>query len=658
MTVVAGQTTPNINFGMSMGGKISGYVKDEEGNPIGNMSVAVSNGSGGTTDATGYYETWSNPPGSYQVWVNPQQNNLYYVEEWYNNSPSSTGATSVPVTAGQTTPNINFFLVSSGRITGKVTRETGGTPIQGVEIILTDYATGARRTTVYTGADGTYSIDIVPGNYRILAVASAYEYEYYNNATTYGAATSVAVTAGQTRANIDFVLALGGGDDGTISFAFTLNDKDGNALSGATVEVVGANPAITTTTDANGAFTLSGIPAGNPFIIKFSKAGYLPSYSPVTIATSEHARTGLHPLRRAWGLGTPCGLLRGRSGGGWTTATTTTCMWKGRLSLRAAPSSRGRPTRCITATTAAGTAGPTRGHTANGYFLIANAPEDTVIVQAFKSGWSFDPRHSRCSPTASPGGGFTAFRQPSDLTLAAYVKDNNNAVLPSIAAQMVGNDAVTATTDGTGAYNLAGLPNNAGFYMRFSKTGYIPEYSANVLSRTGNGSYWSTGQRADPNGQFPVSAGKSTITGKVVNASDPRGGGWRRGHGAQRELSQRQRLCRSITAPMRVFARTLPPVRTATATLSSTMWMPARRSFSGRQRTDGILMIVTLVTFADAITRTSSCRPWPSRARRWKTGITPTATITPIWLSPSTAHSRAHCPTAFPSLPSPARAAM
>ena len=66
---------------------------------------------------------------------------------------------------------------------------------------------------------------------------------------------------------------------------------------------------------------------------------------------------------------------------------------------------------------------------------------------------------------------------PSNLTLAGYVKDNANAVLPGVAAQMVGNAAVTATTDGTGAYNLAGLPNNAGFYMRFSKAGYIPMYS-------------------------------------------------------------------------------------------------------------------------------------------------------------------------------------
>ena len=100
VNVMAGQTTPNINFGLSTGGKISGYVKDEAGNPIGNMGVCVSNGSGGTTQANGYYETWSNPPGSYQVWVKPQQNNQYYVQEWYNNSPTSTGAASVPVAVG------------------------------------------------------------------------------------------------------------------------------------------------------------------------------------------------------------------------------------------------------------------------------------------------------------------------------------------------------------------------------------------------------------------------------------------------------------------------------------------------------------------------------------------------------------------------------
>jgi protocatechuate 3,4-dioxygenase beta subunit len=521
VAVVAGQTTPDIDFSLSQGGKISGYVKDEAGNPIANMFVNVysdSWGAGMSSQADGYYETPGLPPGSYKVSVAPQ-NSQMYIAEWYDNSPTSNDAASVPVLSGQVTQNIDFSLAPSSRIAGRVTRTSDGTPIQGIAITVADFAVHTILTQVCTGADGTYSLNIAPGAYRIAAGSnSGYGYQYYNNATLYTGAAPVTATAGQTTANIDFALTVIG-TGGVISFAGTVKDEFYGLIDGATVEIVGANPPITTSTDASGAFNLPGLPAGNPFVLKFSKSGNLPTYSPVLRGAADMQggtfylyidRGHVNALWNVEGTGAISGRVDNR---------TDNAQYVEGAIVRVTNASH--PETTYTVWYCDGEEGDVscrtdQGTYSNGRYLIPNASEDTVIVHAFKEGWSFDPRVFHIFTDGVETGRIHGIPSPSAITFAGYAKDNVNALLPGVAVQMVGNVAAAAT-DGTGSFNLAGLPNNAGFYMRYSKDGYIPVYTPVITSAVPISNSPAAAPVLYPNGQFPIASGKSAISGIVVN---------------------------------------------------------------------------------------------------------------------------------------------
>jgi hypothetical protein len=105
----------------------------------------------------------------------------------------------------------------------------------------------------------------------------------------------------------------------------------------------------------------------------------------------------------------------------------------------------------------------------------------------------------------------------SDITFAGYAGDNANAGLPGVAVGMVGNGAATATTDGNGYFSLAGLPNSAGFLLKYSKEGYIPVYTSIIASSAPISLPPALQARLYLNGQFPIASGKSAITGIVVN---------------------------------------------------------------------------------------------------------------------------------------------
>ncbi|MHB8093284.1 MAG: carboxypeptidase regulatory-like domain-containing protein [Syntrophales bacterium] len=133
-----------------------------------------------------------------------------YLSEYYDNVTDSSSATPVTVTAGQTTPNINFGLAELGKITGKVTRESDGSPVAGVWIAAENYSTGA-----YGGGgcgksnpDGSYTISgLSSGDYRLEANTGGTDYalKYFNNALSFAAASKVNVTISQT-VNADFRL--------------------------------------------------------------------------------------------------------------------------------------------------------------------------------------------------------------------------------------------------------------------------------------------------------------------------------------------------------------------------------------------------------------------------------------------------------------------
>lgn len=172
-------------------GSISGRVTDEvTDNPIAGAAITLS----GIycvwhTDSTGHYLCDSIPAGAYIVTAYATG----YIPETYPDS--------VIVIEGQNSPRIDFALTPSGggtgSISGRVTNEVTGYPIEGAAIGLSDLDCDC---IWFTDSSGHYVCDhIPPGVYQVYASAAGYHPETYPE--------SVMVIGGQNTPNIDFALA-------------------------------------------------------------------------------------------------------------------------------------------------------------------------------------------------------------------------------------------------------------------------------------------------------------------------------------------------------------------------------------------------------------------------------------------------------------------
>jgi hypothetical protein len=192
ISVTAGTTTSGVNLALSESGIISGRITSVFGPPLGGVSMfalyANYTAAGiATTNATGYYRITSGlTTDNYLVMASGygQVNTTY----------------SVPVTAGQETPNINMKLgvsppPASGIITGRVIDIDNSNPIAGATVT----ATGSGSGNAHTDQNGNYVISsgLTTGTYSVTASAKG-----YNSTTT----TGVNVVVSQTTPNIDFQL--------------------------------------------------------------------------------------------------------------------------------------------------------------------------------------------------------------------------------------------------------------------------------------------------------------------------------------------------------------------------------------------------------------------------------------------------------------------
>ena len=259
----------STDFGLAVGGKITGVVsRDSDGQPVSDLKVYADDISTGSlnysaqTQADGSYTITGLPPGSYKVRVDTSYTE--YAEEYYNNAYDSDSADPVSVTLGQTTASINFSLAIGGKITGVVTQDIGGLPVAGVGVYAYFYDNSAVSWEAlgYTETDGSYTISgLITGNYRVQVDnwGQIYAGEYYNNTYDSDSAASVNVTLGQTTANINFGLAIGGEIRGVVT-----QDSNGQPISGAQGS---ANPdedlilfwGSSAITQANGSYTITGL---------------------------------------------------------------------------------------------------------------------------------------------------------------------------------------------------------------------------------------------------------------------------------------------------------------------------------------------------------------------------------------------------------------
>lgn len=241
LVVEIGQNTLNVDFVLTTGSFITGDVRDETNKLLKGVSIEVfdfdrdSWVNSATSDQNGRYRVPVRE-GKYRVGAIPFDPRLTPV--FYNsiqgNVTSWDDASPVSVTDENSAENINFRLSVGGSIAGKVKdRDSNGIPKISVQVF--DFDTDSWINDDITDSDGSFSITVSAGRYRVWAlpvdVTSSLSSEFYNNKPGWNLANVVNVTKGNSTVLDDIILSSGSSISGLVI--------DDNSLS-----VVGADVSV------------------------------------------------------------------------------------------------------------------------------------------------------------------------------------------------------------------------------------------------------------------------------------------------------------------------------------------------------------------------------------------------------------------------------
>gem|GEM_PF-1150526 len=243
-TITPGQSTTCDLELTPQPGTISGQVTSSLGGGVSGATVSAGDKTA-TTDGSGNY-TLSVLPGTYEVTAS--------ADHFQNGSGSAT------VTSNHTT-TVNLSMVpNKGKISGQITSSLGG-GIGGATVSIPGY------DAVTADAGGNYLIDcVLPGTYTVTA-----------SMTGYDSNTGSAVVTSDNTTTRNIVLTP---QYGTISG--TITSSLGGNLSGVTVSIPGKS----TTTAANGTYTLSNVIPGN-YTVSASLANYNNNSAPATVTQGQ-----------------------------------------------------------------------------------------------------------------------------------------------------------------------------------------------------------------------------------------------------------------------------------------------------------------------------------------------------------------------------------
>ena len=313
VVVSAGAAITDRNFTLETGGSISGVITNAAtGQPLQNVFVSASTRlstgvvttSGFSTNANGEYTISGLAAATYSVFTSSSTttNEIYPDLLCVNFCSSTTAADSggaVPVTLGATTSGINLALDPGLSVSGTVTNETTGLPLQNVTVtaFLRVGQTFTSRSAS-TNASGVYTVPgLVAGTYVLATSTGSFANEVYDNMPCPGsscntlallaAGTPVSVTPGATVTGRNFALQPLSTATGTLTGTIT-DPANGLPIGGIGVEVYA---------QSGSGFTLLGTASTN---VSGVYGG--------TISTGSYrvATTGLHPYRNEAFDNIPC----------------------------------------------------------------------------------------------------------------------------------------------------------------------------------------------------------------------------------------------------------------------------------------------------------------------------------------------------------------
>jgi hypothetical protein len=300
--VTAGDTHAGVDATLVAAGQISGTVTDQSDVGLANVEVDVY-ASGlpvaqACTGSDGTYTVNGLAAGDYSVGFQPAIGFCYgagdnYLGQFYDAQTELVDATSVPVTSGEDTPNVNATIATGGEITGTV-KNASSQPVGGIAVDLYDSG-GDDISETCTAADGTYTFGaLTTDTYTVGFDPSTvgfgpspcsganYLPQFDGDAATDAAATPIGVTEGATPSVVNATLAAAGAISGQVVNA------DGEEVATVGIQILNAsNDAIVTAgcTSGNGSYDITGLPTGH-YIVGFdigdcvssNTSAYLPQY--------------------------------------------------------------------------------------------------------------------------------------------------------------------------------------------------------------------------------------------------------------------------------------------------------------------------------------------------------------------------------------------
>ncbi|MGB9119903.1 MAG: carboxypeptidase regulatory-like domain-containing protein [Candidatus Angelobacter sp.] len=266
-------------------GTVTGKVNNNQGAPIAGASVS-SGGNGAITGADGGY-TLQLPGGT---------STLTAALAGYQSASES-----VTVTAGQSTQAATLQIqpINPGNVTGTVA-DGNGQALSGATV-------GAAGLSTSSTADGSYALNNLPAGQTIIQ-ASLTGFQSGSTTVTVVAATTTAAPA------ITLVSSSG-------AISGSVKSSTGAAIAGASVGFGGG----TATTDANGNFTLGGVPVGTVQLVA-SAQGFQSVTQSVIVAGGKTTTTNF-TLIVVGSTGNVTGKITNASSGAIVTGATVS--WSG-----------------------------------------------------------------------------------------------------------------------------------------------------------------------------------------------------------------------------------------------------------------------------------------------------------------------------------------
>jgi len=214
---VAAHGVTGGNAALDIGAIVSGQVTSGAGAPLMNVTVgafdvnAVLRGYT-TTDAAGQYRLIGVPLGGAKL----RFSLAGFAREFYNDQPTFGPAATLATASGIEIPGRNAVLTPGGAVAGTVKDATGAGRQANVVLYSVLDSTYARATTASIASTGEYAFwNVKPGAYKVFVVPTEGSFgpEWYSDATSFAAATTVTVAEGVIASDRNIVLGTTQGAD-------------------------------------------------------------------------------------------------------------------------------------------------------------------------------------------------------------------------------------------------------------------------------------------------------------------------------------------------------------------------------------------------------------------------------------------------------------